>query len=184
MENRRKSKTQRKKEKELWSRPEHNCGEGACSASHRSRAAGPLGRGSGLHKKMDIRISVADPDPVPFWPLDPGGVKNQDPEPGWTSRIIFTLILWCESGSGIFLTLDPGLIRNTDPSTKNLIFSLKVKISFRTHSQGWFGSCLRPEKRQEQCSGSVLFSNGSGSAPLEVRILFFSPVAFKTPTKN
>jgi hypothetical protein len=25
-------------------------------------------------------------DPVPFWPLDPGWVKNQDPNPGWTTR--------------------------------------------------------------------------------------------------
>ncbi len=28
-------------------------------------------------------------DPVPFWPLDPGWVKKQDPDPGWKSRIIF-----------------------------------------------------------------------------------------------
>ncbi len=28
-------------------------------------------------------------DLVPFWPLDPGWVKNQDPEPGWTTQIIF-----------------------------------------------------------------------------------------------
>ncbi len=33
-------------------------------------------------------------NPVPFWPLDPGSgirgwVKNQDPDPGWTTRIIF-----------------------------------------------------------------------------------------------
>jgi hypothetical protein len=23
-------------------------------------------------------------EPVPFWPRDPGWVKNQDPAPGWT----------------------------------------------------------------------------------------------------
>ncbi len=30
-------------------------------------------------------------DPVHFWPLDPGWVKSQnpDPDPGWTTRIIF-----------------------------------------------------------------------------------------------
>jgi hypothetical protein len=28
-------------------------------------------------------------DPVPFWPLAPGWVKSQDPDPGWTTRIIF-----------------------------------------------------------------------------------------------
>jgi hypothetical protein len=31
-----------------------------------------------------VKISVADPDPGPFWPLDPGsgmGKKNQDPYP-------------------------------------------------------------------------------------------------------
>ncbi len=37
--------------------------------------------------------SVADPDPGPFWPMDPGsgmGKKsNQDPDPGRTIRIIF-----------------------------------------------------------------------------------------------
>jgi hypothetical protein len=34
------------------------------------------GRGSGMGG------SVADPDPVPFLPLDPGWVKNQDRDPG------------------------------------------------------------------------------------------------------
>ncbi len=36
---------------------------------------------------MLIRIR----DPVPFWPLDQGSGrgKNQDPDPGWTTRIIF-----------------------------------------------------------------------------------------------
>ncbi len=36
---------------------------------------------------------VADPDPGSgsgaFLPLDPGWVKNQDPDPEWTTRIIF-----------------------------------------------------------------------------------------------
>ncbi len=34
-----------------------------------------------------LRIRIRDP--VPFWPLDPGWVKVQDPDPGWTTRIIF-----------------------------------------------------------------------------------------------
>ncbi len=33
-------------------------------------------------KSGTLRISVADPDPVPFLPLDPGWVKNQDPNHG------------------------------------------------------------------------------------------------------
>ncbi len=38
--------------------------------------------------------SVADPDPMPFWNLDPGWVKKikiriRDPDPKWISRIIF-----------------------------------------------------------------------------------------------
>ncbi len=68
-------------------------------------------------------------DPVPIWSLDPGfGIpgwaKNQDPDPGCTSRIIFRkaekqffglkiLKLFfadLDPGSGIFLTLDPGCI--------------------------------------------------------------------------
>jgi hypothetical protein len=34
-----------------------------------------------------IGNSVADLDPVPFWPPGSGMGKNQDPDPGWTSRI-------------------------------------------------------------------------------------------------
>jgi hypothetical protein len=33
--------------------------------------------------------SVADPDPVSSWPLDTGWVKSKDPDPGWTTWIIF-----------------------------------------------------------------------------------------------
>jgi hypothetical protein len=35
-----------------------------------------------------VLCSIADPDSVPFWPLDTSWVKNQDPDPGWTSLII------------------------------------------------------------------------------------------------
>ncbi len=34
------------------------------------------------NKSSTLGISVADPDPVPFWPLDPEWVKNQDPDLG------------------------------------------------------------------------------------------------------
>ncbi len=53
--------------------------------------------------------SVADP--VPFWPLDPGWMKNQDPDPGWTSRIIF-------------------------PRAKKLFFGLKILILLFRHGSG------------------------------------------------
>ncbi len=39
------------------------------------------------NKNSVLRIRIGDP--VPFWPLDPGWVKNQDPDPGWTTRVIF-----------------------------------------------------------------------------------------------
>jgi hypothetical protein len=40
-----------------------------------------------------LRIRIRDP--VPFWPLDPGWVNIQDPDPGWTTRIILlTTIFW------------------------------------------------------------------------------------------
>ncbi len=75
--------------------------------------------------KAVLRIRIRDP--VPFWPRpwirDPGWVKNEDPDPGWTSWIIFfeslETIFWVKKilkffdadpdpGSEIFLTLDPG----------------------------------------------------------------------------
>ncbi len=34
-----------------------------------------------------LRIRIRDP--VPFWSLDPGWVKNQDPDPVWATQIIF-----------------------------------------------------------------------------------------------
>ncbi len=37
------------------------------------------------HAVLRIRIR----HPVPFWSLDPRWVKSQDPDPGWTPRIIF-----------------------------------------------------------------------------------------------
>jgi len=36
-------------------------------------------------------------DPVPFWPTDPGWIKNQYPD-----------ILWCGPGSGIWNLFDLG----------------------------------------------------------------------------
>jgi hypothetical protein len=36
-----------------------------------------------------LRIRIRDP--VLFWPRDPGLVKNQDPDPGWTTWIIFPI---------------------------------------------------------------------------------------------
>ncbi len=59
---------------------------------------------------VDDKFSV--PDPGPFWPLDPGWVKNQDTDPGWTSRIIFPRSD-ADPGPGILLTLDPGW-KNSD----------------------------------------------------------------------
>jgi hypothetical protein len=35
-----------------------------------------------------LRIRIRDPVPF-FGPLDPGWVKNQDPDPGYTTRIIY-----------------------------------------------------------------------------------------------
>ncbi len=43
-----------------------------------------------LHCILKVVLRIRIQDPVPFWPLDLGWVKNQDPEPGWTTRIIFT----------------------------------------------------------------------------------------------
>ncbi len=41
------------------------------------------------YSKSIVINSVADSDPVPFWPLDLGWIKNQDLDPRWISRIIF-----------------------------------------------------------------------------------------------
>ncbi len=83
---------------------------------------------------MCIKISVCGSgirclfDP---WIRDPGGVKNQDPDLGWTSRIISTRALKqffglkipylnSRCGSGIFLTMYPGsgMGKNSDPGWK------------------------------------------------------------------
>jgi hypothetical protein len=43
------------------------------------------------HRTLDmgavLRIQI--PDPVSFWPWHPGWVKSQDPDPGWTTWLIF-----------------------------------------------------------------------------------------------
>jgi hypothetical protein len=36
-----------------------------------------------------LRIRMRDPMPFGPWIRNPGWAKNQDPDPGWTSRIIF-----------------------------------------------------------------------------------------------
>jgi hypothetical protein len=46
--------------------------------------------------------SVADPESGAFWPLDPGKVKNQDPDTGSGSGI-YILDHICESLETIFL---------------------------------------------------------------------------------
>ncbi len=56
-----------------------------------------------------VADSVAEPDPGPFWPLDPGWVKIQDTGPVWTHRIIFPRVWKQCFGSKIlkFFEVDP-----------------------------------------------------------------------------
>ncbi len=76
-------------------------------------------------KKFKIKtvLQIRIQDPVLYWHLDPGWEKN--PDPGWTSQIIFPRvfrveIVWCRSESGIILTLDPGWKNSDQGSGINL----------------------------------------------------------------
>ncbi len=74
-----------------------------------------------------IKASFADPDPVPFGPLDSGSGMGKNQDPGWTSWIIFprawkqffgvnkTVLQFFDADpeSLIFLTLNPGQ-KNSD----------------------------------------------------------------------
>ncbi len=40
-----------------------------------------------VHRYLILVLRIRDP--VPFWPRNPEWVKNQDPDPGWTTQIIF-----------------------------------------------------------------------------------------------
>jgi hypothetical protein len=61
-----------------------------------------------------IRITVLRiRDPVPFWPLDPGWVESQHPDPGWTTRIICSnesleTIFWLKFLNSLKRIRDPG----------------------------------------------------------------------------
>jgi hypothetical protein len=46
------------------------------------------------------KSTVAEPDPGPFWPLDPGWVKNQDPDPGSYAFLTPGSGIGKKSGSG------------------------------------------------------------------------------------
>ncbi len=85
-------------------------------------------------KRLPFRMILAVlriRDPVPYWPRDPGWVKNQDSDPEWTTRIISPSLetIFCvkilkffvacpDSGSGIFWlgSQDPGW-KKLDPGS-------------------------------------------------------------------
>jgi hypothetical protein len=85
-----------------------------------------------------VESSVPDPGSRAFLTLDPELVKNQDPDPGLTSQIIFSRA-WkqffgskilkffdADPRSGVFLTLDLGTgmgsgIRDKHPGTATLL---------------------------------------------------------------
>ncbi len=54
------------------------------------------------------RIRIRD---VLFWPQDPGWVKSQDPDPGWTTRIIFPRaykpLFWLKYWKSLMRIRDP-----------------------------------------------------------------------------
>jgi hypothetical protein len=71
----------------------------------------------GLDKDTQALLRIGIRDQVPFWPLDPRWVKNQDPDPGWTIRIMFIP----DPVSGIFSIQDPGVKNAPDPVSGTLI---------------------------------------------------------------
>jgi hypothetical protein len=93
-------------------------------------------------------FSVADPGSGKFfWPLDPGWVKSQnpDPDPGWTTRIIFPRaykpFFWVKILK--FFDADPGSgmekiriwdgksqIRDPGSATLSILFFMNQKIVY------------------------------------------------------
>ncbi len=70
----------------VWCRSVSYCcgvNSGACRYNCSTTCLPILGVGCFLF------CSVADRDPMTFWPQDPGWVKNQDPDPEWTFRSMF-----------------------------------------------------------------------------------------------
>ena len=73
-------------------------------------------------------------DPVPFLPLDPGWVKNDYPDPGWTIRIMFPRALKQFLGLKYLnsLNVDPGTgmetIRIQDGKNLNLGSGIKIPV--------------------------------------------------------
>ncbi len=72
-----------------------NLGAGSTVRRRLRRRSGRSGPGgscrSGVRRRSRLpqtggKLLGSVADPVPFGPLDPGWVKNQDPNPGWTTR--------------------------------------------------------------------------------------------------
>ncbi len=67
------------------------------------------------------------PDPGPFWPLDPGWVKSKDPDPGWTTRIMFPRahkpFFWVKILK--LFDADPGW-KNSDPGWKKVESAINI----------------------------------------------------------
>jgi hypothetical protein len=91
-------------------------------------------------------ISVAHPGSG-AWPLTPRWVKCQDPDPGWTYRIIFPKVKISfeikffsadpASGYGIFLTQDPGQkkFRSGKINPQYLQYKICISLSFGTSDE-------------------------------------------------
>ncbi len=122
--------------------------------------------------KAVLRTQIRDP--VPFWTLDPGWVKNQDPDLGWTSRIIFSRAFWVkilkffDADPEIFWTLDPGWkqfgsgIRDKHPGSATLLESdtnlqhwLLLLISGTEHTN------QDPHQRKAVSKGNRMPTSGS-----------------------
>ncbi len=76
-----------------------------------------MNKNNKILKIRRVEYSLADPDPVPILPLDPGWVKKQDPDLG------------SESGMEIIRIRDPGWkkfggIRDKHPGSATLIKTL------------------------------------------------------------
>ncbi len=77
---------------------------------------------------------------MPFWPLDPGWVKNQDPDPWWTTRIIFPRYL-----NSLILIRDG---KDSDPGWKQFGSATLIKILTQIPDCLFFfyPGCRRPRR--------------------------------------
>jgi hypothetical protein len=110
-------------------------------------------------------------DPVPFWPRDPdpGLVKSQDPDPRWTTRIIFRRaskpFFWVKNLNSLMRIRDG---KNSDPGWKKFGSGINIPDSQHCMEGRWWwrrgGGGVGISKNPFMCIGDSLFSNGAASS--------------------